>query len=104
MNEASEQSTHSSRAERLVYFPRADGSRIPFKVYRSPEIYQLEQQRIFRGPTWSFVGLEAEISHPNDFKSTFVGDTPIVLTRNSDGSLSAWVNRCAHRGAMGLPC
>ncbi|MBV8452731.1 MAG: Rieske 2Fe-2S domain-containing protein, partial [Deltaproteobacteria bacterium] len=50
--------------------------------------------------TWSFVALEAEMPHPNDFKSTFVGDTPIVVTRNADGSISAWVNRCAHRGAM----
>jgi anthranilate 1,2-dioxygenase large subunit len=100
MNDASDQSTKGSRAKKLVYFPRVDGSRIPFKVYSSPEIYQLEQERIFRGPTWSFVALEAEIPHPNDFKSTFVGDTPIVVTRNGDGSLSAWVNRCAHRGAM----
>ena len=90
----------SADAGKPVRFPRTDGSRIPFEVYRSPEIYQLEQQRIFRGPIWSFVALEAEIPHPHDFKSTFVGDTPIVVTRNDDGSLSAWVNRCAHRGAM----
>jgi anthranilate 1,2-dioxygenase large subunit len=82
-----------------VHFPRADGSRIPFKVYNSTEIYQLEQQRIFRGPVWSFVGLEAEIPKANDFKSTYIGDTPIVVTRGTDGSLAAWVNRCAHRGA-----
>jgi len=100
MNETAQLPVNGSRAERLVYFPRADGSRIPFKVYSSPEIYRLEQERIFRGPVWSFVGLEAEISNPCDFKSTFVGDTPVVVTRNPDGTLSAWVNRCAHRGAM----
>jgi anthranilate 1,2-dioxygenase large subunit len=38
-------------AERVVHFPRSDGSRIPYKVYTSPEIYRLEQERIFRGPT-----------------------------------------------------
>jgi anthranilate 1,2-dioxygenase large subunit len=100
MNEPLGQSTNALPAEKLVCFPRADGSRIPLKVYSSPEIYQLEQERIFRGPTWSFVALEAEIPKAGDFKSTFVGDTPIVVTRNADGSLSAWVNRCAHRGAM----
>ena len=52
---------------------------------------------------WSFVALEAEILNPGDFKSTFVGDTPVVVTRNDDGSLSTWVNRCAHRGAMVSP-
>jgi anthranilate 1,2-dioxygenase large subunit len=90
----------AANSEKLVHFPRADGSRIPHEVYSSPEVYQLEQERIFRGPIWSFVAMEAEIPHPNDFKSTFVGDSPVVVTRDADGILSAWVNRCAHRGAM----
>jgi anthranilate 1,2-dioxygenase large subunit len=100
MNETILQPVDGLHRNRPVYFPRADGSRIPFNVYTSPEIYQLEQERIFRGPTWSFVALEAEIPDPNDFKSTFVGDTPEVVTRNENRSLSVWVNRCAHRGAM----
>jgi len=41
-----------------------------------------------------------ELPKSGDFKSTFVGETPVVVTRNEDFSLSAWVNRCAHRGAM----
>ena len=94
------QAANSAQAEKLVYFPREDGSRIPYQVYSSPEVYQLEQERIFRGPIWSFVALEAEIPRPNDFKSTFVGDAAVVVTRDADGNLSAWVNRCAHRGAI----
>ena len=84
----------------LAIFPNADGSRVPFKVYSSDEIYALEQERIYRGPTWNFLGLEAEIPKPGDFKSSFIGDTPVVMTRAEDGTLAAWVNRCAHRGAM----
>ncbi len=84
----------------LAEFPARDGSRVPYKVFNSPEIYALEQERIYRGDTWSFLGLEAEAPNPNDFKSTFIGDTPVVMTRGPDGTLSAWVNRCAHRGAM----
>ncbi len=84
----------------LAVFPHTDGSRVPYKVFSSQEIYEREQERIFRGPTWSFLGLEVEIARPGDFKSTFVGDTPVVMTRNEDGSLAAWVNRCAHRGAI----
>src|SRR6202050_5433926 len=100
MNKISQEDSVGSQAEKLVYFPRADGSRIPYKVYSSQALYDLEQERIFRGPVWSFVALEAEIPNPNDFKSSFVGDTPVVITRNEDGSLAVWVNRCAHRGAM----
>jgi anthranilate 1,2-dioxygenase large subunit len=86
--------------EPLARFARADGSRVPYGVFTSPEIYEREQARIFRGPVWSFLGLEAEIKQPGDFKSTFVGDTPVVMTRTDEGGLAAWVNRCAHRGAM----
>ena len=77
-----------------------DGSRVPYAVFTSQEIYDREQALIFRGPTWSFLGLEAEIPQPGDFKSTFIGDTPVVMTRDEDGALAAWVNRCAHRGAI----
>lgn len=83
----------------LAAFPRGDGSRVPYKVFHSQEIYDLEQERIYRGPTWSFLGLEAEIAAPGDFKATYIGDTPVVMTRTEDGGLAAWVNRCAHRGA-----
>jgi anthranilate 1,2-dioxygenase large subunit len=100
MNETANQLTTEAQAEKLIYFPRADGSRVPFKVYSSPEIYQLEQERIFRGPIWSFLAMEAEIPRPGDFKSTFVGDTPVVVTRTEKNSLAVWVNRCAHRGAL----
>jgi anthranilate 1,2-dioxygenase large subunit len=86
-------------ADNLAHFPRQDGSRVPFPVFNSPEIYAREQERIFRGPTWSFLGLEAEIPNVGDFARTFIGETPVVMTRAQDGTLSAWVNRCAHKGA-----
>jgi anthranilate 1,2-dioxygenase large subunit len=90
---------HDRMDSDMITFPNDDGSRVPYKVFSSQAVYEREQERIYRGPTWSFLGLEAEIPNAGDFKSTFVGDTPVVVTRAEDGSLSAWVNRCAHRGA-----
>jgi anthranilate 1,2-dioxygenase large subunit len=80
-------------------WPQED-CRIPYWVFLDKEVYDREQERIFRGPTWSFLAMEAEIPHPGDFKSTYVGDTPVVVTRDEGGGVHAWVNRCAHRGAM----
>ncbi|MET0208376.1 MAG: anthranilate 1,2-dioxygenase large subunit AndAc, partial [Burkholderiaceae bacterium] len=92
---------HKARAaEEQVRFPQADGSRVPYAVFSSPEVFEREQERIYRGPTWSFVALDAEIPNVGDYKSTFVGDTPVVVTRTEDGGVAAWVNRCAHRGAI----
>ena len=75
-----------------------DFSRVPYTVFLDDEIYRLEQARIFRGSVWNFVGLEAEILEYGDYRTSFVGDTPIVFNRGKDGSLNAFVNRCAHRG------
>jgi anthranilate 1,2-dioxygenase large subunit len=90
----------STGNDEVVHFAHADGSRVPYKVFSSAEVYEREQARIFRGPTWNFVALDCEIPNANDYKSTFVGDTPVVVTRTAEGGLAAWVNRCAHRGAM----
>ena len=81
-------------------FPAADCSRIPYGMYRDAEIYALEQQHIFRGPTWNYLALEAEIPNPGDFRLVAVGDTPVIVNRARDGSLHAMVNRCAHRGSI----
>ena len=80
--------------------PSADGSRVPYPLFTADAIHALEQERIYRGPTWSFLALEAEIPAPGDFKSTFIGDTPVVVTRDAGGVLHGWVNKCAHRGAQ----
>ena len=75
------------------------GCRIPYSVFTDDAFYKAEQEHLFRGPTWNFVALEAEVPNPGDFKSTFIGDTPVVVTRDKDQSLHVVVNRCAHRGA-----
>ncbi len=53
-----------------VNWPRPDYSRVPYWLYHDPAIYDLEQERIFKGPTWSLIGLEAEIPNPGDFRTT----------------------------------
>src|SRR5262245_34841038 len=75
-------------------------TRIPYWVYQDEEIYRREQERIFRGATWTFLGLEAELPNPCDWKTTFLGDMPVVVARAADGALHAFENRCAHRGAL----
>ena len=58
-------------------WPAEGISRVPYRVYTDPDLYALEQQRIFRGPAWNFLGLAAEVPNAGDFKATFVGDTPV---------------------------
>ena len=80
-------------------WPEPDYTQVPFAVHVDPTLFDLEQERIFRGPTWNYLGLEAEVPHAGDFVTGYVGTTPVVLNRAKDGALHAFVNRCAHRGA-----
>ncbi len=81
-------------------WPDNDLSRAPYRVYTDADLYALEQERIFRGPTWNFLALECEIPNPGDYKTTYVGDAPVLVARAQDGSINAMVNRCAHKGAL----
>jgi anthranilate 1,2-dioxygenase large subunit len=81
-------------------WPALDYSRVPYRLYHDADIYALEQERIFGGPVWSFLGLEAEIPHPGDFRASYVGETPVIFNRDETGTVNAFVNRCAHRGAL----
>lgn len=72
---------------------------IPDWVYTSQAIYDQEIERIFRGDTWNFVALEAEIPNPGDYKRGYVGATAVVIVRAEDHTISVFENRCAHRGA-----
>jgi salicylate 5-hydroxylase large subunit len=79
-------------------WPAEGQCRIPYWVYFDRANYDLEQERIFRGAAWSYVGLEAEIPHHGDFKTSFVGETPVIITRDQDNNINVIVNQCAHRG------
>jgi phenylpropionate dioxygenase-like ring-hydroxylating dioxygenase large terminal subunit len=81
-------------------WPAEGVTRVPYWVYQDEEIYRQEQQKIWRGNTWNYLCLEAELPAPKSFVTTFLGDMPVVVTRDASGALHAWENRCAHRGAL----
>jgi anthranilate 1,2-dioxygenase large subunit len=91
----SDQSASPSRI-----WPEAGITRVPYWVFQDAGIYAAEQRRIFQGPCWSYLCLEVEVAKPGDFCTVFVGETPVIVTRDSDGELYAFENRCAHRGAL----
>jgi anthranilate 1,2-dioxygenase large subunit/terephthalate 1,2-dioxygenase oxygenase component alpha subunit len=81
-------------------WPAEGATRVPYWVYRDPDVYREELQRIFHGPTWSYLCLEAELPEPKSFVTTFLGEMPVVVARDPQGRVHAFENRCAHRGAL----
>ena len=77
-------------------------AQVPLRAYTDAELYARELERIFYGPHWCYVGLEAEIPNPGDFKRTFVGERQVIMVRGKDGEQAGRIhvveNRCAHRG------
>lgn len=80
-------------------WPRTDFSRVPYEVFTSEALYRRENERIFRGPVWNYLCMEIEIATPGDFVTTWAGETSIIASRAEDGSIHAFENSCAHRGA-----
>ena len=62
------------------------------------ETHYLREQRELFGRTWNFVGHHSDLPEPGTFLTTVVAGEPVVVVRDADGSLQAYVNICRHRG------
>jgi salicylate 5-hydroxylase large subunit len=81
-------------------WPREGVSRVPYWVYSDPEIFSRELERIFYGPTWNYVALEAEIPEVGDVKRSFIGEKSVLVVRDQNAGIHVLENRCAHRGSQ----
>ena len=55
-------------------------------------------ERFFYRKHRCYVGLEAEVPNPGDFKRTAIGERSVILVRDAQGELIVVENVCAHRG------
>lgn len=86
--------------EQTIHWEDSGLTRVPYAVYGGQALVQQEQERIFQGSTWNYLCLEAELPEAGSFRTTFVGETPVVVVKDDDDEVYAFENRCAHRGAL----
>ena len=72
--------------------------RVRREVYADPQLFELEMKFVF-GRTWNYLALESELPAPHDFVTRHIGRTPVIVARDAEGRLGAFVNACRHKGA-----
>lgn len=76
---------------------------LPWDWYTDPAVAEREREAIFRR-SWQYVGHQGRLpaaDGPGAFSSR-AGDIPVVVTRDRDGTLRAFLNVCRHRGSVVL--
>jgi len=72
---------------------------LPYAWYTDEETLRRERARIF-ARSWQYAGRAAQVAEPGSFLATDAGGIPILVTRDGDGALRAFLNVCRHRGAV----
>ena len=77
---------------------RVPGRPLPAPFYTDREVFEADVAAIYRRH-WIFVGHDAEIPEPGDYRTVEIGTTSVILVRDDDEEVRAFHNVCRHRGA-----
>ncbi|MEO5710359.1 MAG: aromatic ring-hydroxylating dioxygenase subunit alpha [Nocardioidaceae bacterium] len=77
---------------------RVPGRPLDTPFYTDDEVFETDVAVIF-GRHWIFVGHDAEIPEPGDFRTVEVGSSSVILVRDDEEEVRAFHNVCRHRGA-----
>jgi len=75
---------------------------VPASTYTDPELFELEKRNIFRRLPL-MVAPSCELPEPGDYKAMNICGVPLLLTRQRDGTVGAFLNMCSHRGNPVVP-
>lgn len=78
---------------------RKSGYSLESDFYHDQAIFDLEMKAIFE-QEWVFAGNSSEIPAPGDYITTTIGRNSIIILRNKQGGIAAYLNSCRHRGSL----
>jgi nitrite reductase/ring-hydroxylating ferredoxin subunit len=77
--------------------------KIDRRIFSDQAVYDDEMEKIF-GRAWLMIGHESLVPAPDDYFHTYMGEDPVILTRDGQGHLHALLNMCRHRGNRVVRC
>ena len=66
-------------------------------IFTNAAIYQQELEQVF-GRAWLNISHESLVPNPNDFFLSYMGEDPVIVTRDAKEQLHVFLNMCRHRG------
>ena len=89
-------------AVEAVLAPFGQSVTLPRAAYASPEVFEFERDRFFtRG--WVCAGRLDGLLGPSQARAVVLGEEPILLMRDGEGTMRAFYNVCRHRAHELLP-
>jgi len=67
-------------------------------IFTDRRVFDAEMRALFEGG-WVFLGLESQAEAHHDFFTTQAGRVPVLVQRDGEGTLRAFINSCPHKGA-----
>jgi len=83
----------------LAAAPEAQATTLPPSAYVSPALLERERTHLF-ARDWICVGRDDEIMSAGCYFTTAVNGAPIIVIRQKDASIAAFLNVCAHRASI----
>lgn len=75
----------------------ADGVHVSRRLFYDDAVFEQEKRAIF-AKSWLFLGHESQIPTAGDFFLTRMADESVILTRDRNNQIGAFLNTCRHRG------
>jgi choline monooxygenase len=73
-------------------------STLPYRWYTDADVLGHEREALFEH-AWQYAGHTGQLAEPGSYFTLRAGEVPLVVVRDREGELRAFVNVCRHRGA-----
>jgi len=83
----------------LIDQPEEGRFEVGRRMFEDPAVFELEMRHIYES-TWIYLCHESQVPNPHDYFAGRIGVNKVLVTRNGEGEVKAFLNSCTHRGAQ----